>query len=83
MPTGCGDTPCGTDQCVQLRAIRGLDPEQARYSFTSQQQPLRRLDKASPSFFRRVKAGQTPGYPRFRPVSRFDTVSFIEGDGAK
>lgn len=41
------------------------------------------MDKAFAAFFRRVKAGQTPGYPRFKPVQRFDTVTFVEGDGAK
>jgi putative transposase len=30
------------------------------------QQSLRNLDRAFQSFFRRVKAGQTPGYPKFK-----------------
>jgi transposase len=32
---------------------------------SSLQHTLRRLDKAFSAFFRRVKAGETPGYPRF------------------
>jgi putative transposase len=45
---------------------------------------LRRLDKAMQAFFRRVKAGQKPGYPRFRSVARFDTVEFPkDGDGCR
>lgn len=71
------------DQNNQMKYIRAADPEQARWSFTSQQQTLRRLDKAFAAFFRRVKAGQAPGYPRFKPVQRFDTVTFVNGDGAK
>jgi putative transposase len=36
------------------------------------------------AFFRRVKAGQAPGYPRFRGVGWFDTVEFPkDGDGVR
>jgi len=72
-------------QSAQLKEIRAFDPErQGRWSFSSQQATLRRLDKAFAAFFRRVKAGQTPGYPRFRGVSWFDTVDFPkDGDGCR
>lgn len=36
------------------------------------------LDKAFQAFFRRVKAGETPGYPRFRGRDRFDSFGFKE-----
>lgn len=71
------------DQSAQLKAIRADDPDQKRWSFTSQQQTLKRLDTAFRAFFRRDKAGQKPGYPRFRSKYRFDTVTFIDGDGGK
>lgn len=72
------------DQSEQLKEIRAADAEgQGRWSFTSQQQTLRRLNKAFDGFFRRVKAGQTPGYPRFRSTRRFDSVEFVNTDGAK
>lgn len=73
------------DQSAQLKEIRAFDPErQGRWSFSSQQATLRRLDKAFAAFFRRVKAGQTPGYPRFKGVGRFDTVVFPkDGDGCR
>ena len=35
------------------------------------------------AFFRRVKAGQTPGFPRFKGRDRFRSVSFVYGDGCK
>ena len=58
-----------------LREIRAFDPErQGRWSFSGQQATLRRLDKAFAAFFRRVKAGEKPGYPRFRGVNWFDTA---------
>jgi len=54
-------------QSAQLKDIRAFDPgRQGRWSFSSQQATLRRLDKAFQAFFRRIKSGDTPGYPRFR-----------------
>ncbi|WP_432171920.1 RNA-guided endonuclease InsQ/TnpB family protein [Streptomyces sp. 1222.5] len=72
-------------QSAQLKDIRAFDPErQGRWSFSSQQATLRRLDKAFAAFFRRVKAGGKPGYPRFRSLKRFDTVDFPkDGDGCR
>ncbi|MFI9365012.1 RNA-guided endonuclease InsQ/TnpB family protein [Kitasatospora sp. NPDC053057] len=71
-------------QSAQLKDIRALDPDQARWSFSSQQTTLRRLDKAFAAFFRRVKTGEKPGYPRFRSHKRFDTVEFPkDGDGCR
>ncbi|MGX2994626.1 RNA-guided endonuclease InsQ/TnpB family protein [Streptomyces sp. JNUCC 64] len=72
-------------QSAQLKDIRAFDPErQGRWSFSSQQATLRRLDKAFAAFFRRVKAGQAPGYPRFRGQNWFDTVDFPkDGDGCR
>lgn len=72
------------DQSAQLRDIRAFDPDHARWSFSSQQATLRRLDKAFAAFFRRVKAGQTPGFPRFKGAGWFDTVIWpSDGDGCR
>ncbi|MGI5460804.1 RNA-guided endonuclease InsQ/TnpB family protein [Streptomyces sp. CA-249302] len=73
------------DQSAQLKEIRRFDPDrQGRWSFSSQQVTLRRLDKAFAAFFHRLKAGQTPGYPRFKGVGHFDTVTFPkDGDGCR
>ena len=38
--------------------------------------PLRRLELAYQSFFRRVKAGEKPGYPRFRSRRRYDSLTW-------
>ncbi|MFJ3949401.1 RNA-guided endonuclease InsQ/TnpB family protein [Streptomyces libani] len=73
-----------SDQSAHLKSIRAFAPEQARWSFSSQQATLRRLNKAFEAFFRRVKSGDTPGYPRFRSRARFDTVEFPkDGDGCR
>jgi putative transposase len=72
------------DQSAQLKEIRADDPDHARWSFSSQQATLRRLDKAFRAFFDRVKAGRTPGFPRFKGRGWFDTVEWPrDGDGCR
>ncbi|MEV0591430.1 RNA-guided endonuclease InsQ/TnpB family protein [Nonomuraea cavernae] len=73
------------DQSAELKHIRGDDPDgQGHWSFSSQQATLRRLDKAFRAFFDRVKAGRTPGFPRFKGRGWFDTVEWPkDGDGCR
>lgn len=40
------------------------------------QDPLRRLDRSFQNFLRRVGAGQTPGYPRYRSRLRYDVLTW-------
>ena len=40
------------------------------------QDTLRRLDKAYQAFFRRVKAGEAPGFPRFKGAGRYRSMTF-------
>ncbi|WP_226900402.1 RNA-guided endonuclease InsQ/TnpB family protein [Nonomuraea phyllanthi] len=73
------------EQSGELKHIRGDDPDgQGRWSFSSQQATLRRLDNAFAAFFRRVRDGRTPGFPRFKGQGRFDTVQWPkDGDGCR
>ncbi|MFI7453750.1 RNA-guided endonuclease InsQ/TnpB family protein [Nonomuraea sp. NPDC049714] len=73
------------DQSAELKHIRGDDPDgQGRWSFSSQQATLRRLDKAFAAFFERVKSGRTPGFPRFKGRGWFDSVEWPkDGDGCR
>ena len=72
------------EQSDQLKAARKTNPFLAATNFSSCQATLRRLDKAFQAFFRRLKASQTPGYPRFKGRHRFDTVEFPSvGDGCR
>ena len=72
------------DQSAQLTDIRSVRPDQAVWSFSSQQATLRRLNKAFDGFFRRVKRGEKAGYPRFKGKARFDSVEWPkDGDGAR
>ncbi|WP_432870374.1 RNA-guided endonuclease InsQ/TnpB family protein [Microbispora rosea] len=73
------------DQSAELKHIRADDPEgQGRWSFSSQQATLRRLDKAFAAFFTRVREGRVPGFPRFKGRGWFDTVTWPkDGDGCR
>ena len=73
------------EQSADLKHIRADDADgQGRWSFSSQQATLRRLDKAFAAFFARLKAGRTPGFPRFKGAGRFDTVEWPkDGDGCR
>lgn len=74
-------------QSAQPTEIRQQRPDQAVWSFSSQQATLRRLNKAFAGFFRRIKTanpGVKPGYPRFKGKARFDSVEWPkDGDGAR
>lgn len=48
---------------------------------SSLQQTVRRLDKAFAAFFRRIKNGETPGFPRFK--KKFKSLDFVANDGSK
>ena len=72
------------DQSARLKIARQIDPFLAQTNFSSCQATLRHLDRAFQAFFRRLKAGEKPGYPRFKGANRFDTVEFpSHGDGCK
>ena len=75
------------DQSGQLTEMRAVRPDQAVWSFSSQQATLRRLNRGFAGFFRRVKTakpGVKPGYPRFKGAGRFDSVEWPkDGDGAR
>ncbi|MXX99455.1 MAG: IS200/IS605 family element transposase accessory protein TnpB [Chloroflexi bacterium] len=41
---------------------------------------LCRADRAKRSFYRRVKKGEKPGYPRFKPLNRYRTMQLEQAD---
>lgn len=72
------------DQANQLKEARREVPDLAIYSYSAEQQVLRRLDKAFRAFFRRCKEGKAKaGFPRFRSRRRFDSADFRVGDGLR
>lgn len=71
------------DQCRQVKDIREFDNDTAWLNSTSLRCTLRRLDHAFSDFYRRIRLGQAPGFPRFQSRSRFTTVEYLYGNGAK
>ncbi|HEY6411435.1 MAG TPA: hypothetical protein VIY29_28580, partial [Ktedonobacteraceae bacterium] len=65
-----------TAQSAQLPDIKELRPEYKAIYSQVLQDVLHRLDKAFKDFFRRVKSGEVPGYPRFRAWFRYDSLTY-------
>ena len=63
-------------QAAQLPEIKEIRPEYHDIHSQVLQDVLRRVKKAYDNFFRRVKAGKTPGYPRFQGYGRYDSFTF-------
>ena len=71
-------------QDAQLKEIRVADPERyGRWSFSCERAAVRRLDRAFQGFFRRGKAGDKPGYPRFKGRGWWDSIEWPAGHGAR
>jgi putative transposase len=69
------------DQANQLKEIRDAGNLDLA-NFSACQDVLRRADKTFKAFFRRIKAGEKAGYPRFKSRDRFDSFTFPAwGDG--
>lgn len=68
-------------QALQLKEVREIDDRLATFSFTAEQQLLRRLDKAFNAFFARVQRGEKPGFPRYKAKHRFHSAEMRVGDG--
>jgi len=67
------------DQARQLPGIKEIREEYKAIHSQVVQDTLRRVDKAMQAFFRRVKQGDTPGYPRFAGHDRYDSFCFPQG----
>ena len=72
-----------SDQEMALKEIRpGVEGWRGLVHTHEAQGVLKRLELAFRAFFRRVAAGQTPGFPRFRSAQRFRGWSYKEhGNG--
>src|SRR3990172_9014583 len=69
-------------QSAQLPAIKQIRPDFKQVYAQILQDALRRVDKAFKAFFRRCKAGETPGYPRFKGKFRYNSFTYPQ-DGFK
>jgi putative transposase len=64
------------EQANTLPALKAERPSLATVHSQVLQNVAVRLDLAFKAFFRRVKAGETPGYPRFRGRERYDSFCY-------
>jgi putative transposase len=68
---------------AQLPEIKEVRPDYRDIHSQVLQDVLTRLDRAFQAFFRRVKDGERPGYPRFRGESRYHSFTYKQfGNGA-
>ena len=70
-------------QEAELKGIREAFPDYASIHSHVLQDVLARLDKAYQAFFRRVKAGEKAGFPRYQARTRWHSFTYKEfGNGA-
>jgi putative transposase len=69
-------------QYAEITELREADARFAGVYRECEDASLRRLDLSFAAFFRRVKRGEEPGYPRFKPARRWNQVEFPHGDRA-
>lgn len=65
-------------QNKQLPEIKEDRPEFKDIHSQVLQYVLTRVDKAMDNFFRRVKNGEKPGYPRFKSGDRYDSFTYTQ-----
>jgi len=63
-------------QAHQLTEIKVIREEYHEIHAQVLQDVLRRVQKAFDAFFRRCKAGEKPGYPRFRGQGRYNSFTY-------
>lgn len=78
----CGVSIGYKDQARSLTELRQTEKWISSVNAASQQVTLKRLQRAFENFFRRVKEGQTPGFPRFKSFKRYPGWGYKQhGDG--
>jgi putative transposase len=64
------------DQQATLPSLKSARPMLAQVNAQVLQNVAVRIDLAFQAFFRRCKAGEKPGYPRFRGGGRYDSITY-------
>src|SRR5215469_15960109 len=72
----CGMSITAAGQSTQLPDIKVARPEYRDIHSQVLQDVLSRLDRAFQAFFRRVTAGEEPGYPRFQGQGRYNSFTY-------
>jgi putative transposase len=69
------------DQCRSLTQVRNENPEYKTLNAQSLQITLHRLHLGYQAFFRRIKRGEKPGFPRFKNKDRFHGFGYSSQTG--
>lgn len=69
-------------QYAELTDLRASSPGDAAIYRECQDAVLHRLELAMQAFFRRIKRGETPGFPRFKRDARWNQLEYPHGDRA-
>jgi putative transposase len=72
-----GESVGYNQQCELLTGLRERIPELAAMPVAFERSALQRLDRGFAAFFRRVKAGQKPGFPRFHSRQRYNSLEYL------
>jgi putative transposase len=67
-------------QKAELPDLKAAFPEYADVQSQVLQDVLLRVERAYQAFFRRVQAGETPGYPRFQGRDRYHSCTYPQFD---
>lgn len=78
-----GKTVSFYDQAKWLTQLRSSGSLQQKLPANLQRATLKRLDNAYKGFFRRLKSGQKPGFPRFKGHGYFSSFGFAEFSGIR
>jgi putative transposase len=65
-------------QSRELPGVKEDRPEFEQIGSQVLQDVLKRVDLAFQAFFRRVRAGDKPGYPRFKSYNRYDSFTYSQ-----
>src|ERR1035437_437083 len=61
-----------------LPTVRELCPEYKDIYAQLLRDPLRRLDRSFSAFFKRIKSGDKPGYPRYKSSARYNSFTYSQ-----
>jgi putative transposase len=68
------------DQKAELPGVKDVRPEYKDIHSQVLQDVILRVERAFQAFFRRVKAGEKSGYPRFQGASRYHSFTYPQYD---
>jgi putative transposase len=77
----CGVTVTYYQQKAELPSIKEAMPEYGEVNAQVLQDVVLRVDRAFQAFFRRIREGQTPGYPRFHGRNRYYSFTYPQVGG--